>query len=358
MPRAESTRPSRMPLEPDVMGEDDVVRGCHGGWRIRAECAGTIRRVGGGRFIVCRNAHRPRGNEPGVGGGSPAGATRHISGAGRPAAQLRLLRQGEGTGRRMARARRVRASRSTSTRGRRRHGAVRRRRARRGCDHEDLGRSSSSARVRPLSYGITSTVEADRRHRDVHAAAAGRTSRSRPNGDILHNVHVFADPIETRVPRPGQNVIFFGPGKHAIPGDHVLRVPSNTTVYIAGGAVRPGLDRHQRTPATSSFGGVASSIPPRSSGRATGARSSSSDRLTSAYGTSRCCAPRASRSETPSASRRRQRAGDQPDQSSDGVNVNASSDVLVDGVFLRTSDDSIAVYATTPWIGHAVDTRA
>ena len=35
------------------------------------------------------------------------------------------------------------------------------------------------------------------------------------------------------------------------------------------------------------------------------------------------------------------------DRSSDGIYVNASADVLVDGVFLRTSDDSIAVYAST-----------
>ena len=32
--------------------------------------------------------------------------------------------------------------------------------------------------------------------------------------------------------------------------------------------------------------------------------------------------------------------------------MNSSSNILVDGAFLRTSDDSIAVYATTPWIGH------
>ena len=96
-----------------------------------------------------------------------------------------------------------------------------------------------SARVRPRSLGVTSTIGSD-----------GRTATfvlPRPlnvsfevDGDILHNVHVFASPIEADAPAPGPGVIFFGPGRHAIAGDHVLRVPSNTTVYLAGGAVVEG----------------------------------------------------------------------------------------------------------------------
>jgi hypothetical protein len=39
------------------------------------------------------------------------------------------------------------------------------------------------------------------------------------------------------------------------------------------------------------------------------------------------------------------------DPSSDGIFITASEDVLVDDVFLRTSDDAVAVYATTPWYG-------
>src|SRR5262249_61124985 len=40
------------------------------------------------------------------------------------------------------------------------------------------------------------------------------------------------------------------------------------------------------------------------------------------------------------------------DRFSDGIDVNSSNDVLVDNAFLRTSDDSIAVYASTPWGAH------
>src|SRR5688572_237535 len=96
-----------------------------------------------------------------------------------------------------------------------------------------------SARVRPLSYGIS-----------VSLGNGGKTATfvlPRPmnvsfeaDGDTLGNVHVFESPIERDVPEPGPRTMVFGPGRHAIPGDHILRVPSNTTVYIAAGAVVQG----------------------------------------------------------------------------------------------------------------------
>lgn len=60
------------------------------------------------------------------------------------------------------------------------------------------------------------------------------------NGDRLHNLHVFANPIEVSVPDPEDpNVIYFGPGFHRpkdLPGD-VFHIPSGKTLYIHGGAV-------------------------------------------------------------------------------------------------------------------------
>lgn len=100
-------------------------------------------------------------------------------------------------------------------------------------------------KVRPLSYGI-------------HATRSGNTisfTLSQPrklsvevNGDIYHNLHLFARSIETDPPSPGDpNVIYYGPGIHDIPagvkGNHDLKVASGQTVYIAGGAiVRGALD--------------------------------------------------------------------------------------------------------------------
>ncbi|WP_442795956.1 glycosyl hydrolase family 28 protein [Pelobium manganitolerans] len=60
------------------------------------------------------------------------------------------------------------------------------------------------------------------------------------DGDRLHNLHLFANPIETEKPSPNDpNVIYFGPGLHQpkdMPGD-AIHIPSGKTVYIDGGAV-------------------------------------------------------------------------------------------------------------------------
>lgn len=60
------------------------------------------------------------------------------------------------------------------------------------------------------------------------------------NGDKLHNLHLFADPLEERVyTGKEQNVIYFGPGVHK-PEDlpnNAIRIPSNTTAYLAPGAI-------------------------------------------------------------------------------------------------------------------------
>ena len=63
------------------------------------------------------------------------------------------------------------------------------------------------------------------------------------NGDRLHNLHLFANPLETEVYSvDAPNVMYFGRGVHKptdLPGS-VFRVPSNTTVYLAPGAYIKG----------------------------------------------------------------------------------------------------------------------
>ncbi|GJM72532.1 hypothetical protein HMSSN036_47480 [Paenibacillus macerans] len=89
------------------------------------------------------------------------------------------------------------------------------------------------------------------------------------NGDRFHNLHLFANPLETDVPDPSgenvdvlepgihckehlearvqrdnglfrkPNVIYFAPGMHWIE-ETLLHIPSDTTVYLAGGAVLMG----------------------------------------------------------------------------------------------------------------------
>lgn len=94
--------------------------------------------------------------------------------------------------------------------------------------------------VRPLSRGIRPQVKGN----------CLTFSLDRPqklsvecNGDRLHNLHLFAHELEADVPEEGApGVMYFGPGWHE-PEDakgRTFRVPSNTTVYLAPGAVLRG----------------------------------------------------------------------------------------------------------------------
>lgn len=56
------------------------------------------------------------------------------------------------------------------------------------------------------------------------------------NGDRLHNLHVFANPMETETySKEEKGVMYFGRGVHRpkdLPNNQI-RIPSNTTVYLA-----------------------------------------------------------------------------------------------------------------------------
>ena len=98
-----------------------------------------------------------------------------------------------------------------------------------------------AARVRPLSQGIKPSVQGD----------TLTFSLSRPanlsvevNGDIFHNLHLFANPLDARRPsakeikragRKGSKLVYFAPAVHRLPGD-TMRVASGSTVYVDGGA--------------------------------------------------------------------------------------------------------------------------
>ena len=60
------------------------------------------------------------------------------------------------------------------------------------------------------------------------------------NGDRLHNLHIFANAIDRNKPDLNDpNVIYFGPGVHQpgdLPGD-VFNISSGKTVYVDGGAI-------------------------------------------------------------------------------------------------------------------------
>jgi hypothetical protein len=97
--------------------------------------------------------------------------------------------------------------------------------------------SLQSARVRPLSYGITPKVNGNT---ITFSLSEPRNLSVEINGDIFHNLQLFANSIETNRPASADtNVIYFGPGIHQLERG-MINVPSGKTVYIAGGAVVRG----------------------------------------------------------------------------------------------------------------------
>jgi hypothetical protein len=232
--------------------------------------------------------------------------------------------------------------------------------------------SIESARIRPLSYAIATEVKGNTL---TFSLAQPRNLSVEVNGDIFTNLQLFANPVETSKPDPNDaNVIYYGPGIHDIGR---LTVPSGKTVYLAGGSLvegaflvnhaenvrilgrgilyqlnqaptagRPSQPRPQGTSPVQGTSGaqVAISAQP-------GVRSSRRDAILIEYsknvevngiievpntytvlvGQSQNVAIRNIKSFS---------AGG----NNDGIDIFTSTDVTVDGVFMRNSDDNIAIY--------------
>ncbi len=94
-----------------------------------------------------------------------------------------------------------------------------------------------SARVRPLSFGIAPHVNGNT---ISFSLSEPRNLSVEVNGDIFRNLQLFANPIETNRPASTDtNVFYFGPGIHQLERGR-LSVPSGKTVYIAGGSIVRG----------------------------------------------------------------------------------------------------------------------
>ena len=97
-----------------------------------------------------------------------------------------------------------------------------------------------SAVVRPLSKGIQPEIDGNFL---LFTLDKPQKLSVEFNGDRLNNLHVFANPIIENVPdKSDPNVMYFESGIHE-PTDvagKCFRIPSNTTVYLEGGAVLKG----------------------------------------------------------------------------------------------------------------------
>jgi hypothetical protein len=214
----------------------------------------------------------------------------------------------------------------------------------------------ASAVVRPRSLGIRPDIDDGRRTATFTLPRPSNVSFE-VNGDRLHNLHVFSNPVERDAPKAGtRGVIFFGPGVHRLPGNHQLKIPSHTTVYLAPGAVVEGaLWIDKATDVVVRGHGI---LDPSAvyrenqeeSVQVTYSRNVAIRDLTIINSPDMGFDIYDSNDVTLANVRELNVA-----RWTDGVDVLASSNVLIDGAFLRTSDDSVAVYASA-W-GAEGDTR-
>lgn len=224
--------------------------------------------------------------------------------------------------------------------------------------------------LRPQSYNVHYSQE---KNKVSFKLKEPRKISFEVNGDRYHNLHIFANPIEEDTPCPEDNdvlyiepgfhkkgdilskisspdlkakVIYFAPGMHNMEGVQ-FRIPSGKTVYIAGGAVVVGAvvcDKVENVTVrgrgilyladiekTTYFRGVEINycknisvegiitVDPPHYSILIGQSENIKIKNFKSFSTRGWC---------------------------DGIDSMASSNVIIDDVFLRTSDDCIATYAS------------
>lgn len=195
-----------------------------------------------------------------------------------------------------------------------------------------------SVRVRPAIHGITPLQNGNVVSFTI--SKPGKLSVEF-DGDKLHNLHVFANPLEaTRPDANDSNVIYFGPGLHTPPenSNSTFRIASGKTVYIAGGAVVRGRLMCDSVENVRIIGRGIVDQPSRGV-EVTYSRNVTVDGIifinpkhyTIYGGASTHLTIRNIKSFSSNGW-------------SDGIDLMSCSDVLIDDVFMRNSDDCIAIY--------------
>lgn len=190
-----------------------------------------------------------------------------------------------------------------------------------------------SARVRPLSYDIPFTIEGNTLQFSLEKPA---NLSVEVNGDIFHNLHLFANPLDTfKVDKKNPDLIYFGPGIHRFEGGE-FRIPSGKTIYVAGGAVMMGRMLIENVYDVKLLGRGIIDPSVKMGIRIANSRNVYVEGLMATQ-----CATGGSDSVTIRNVKVISYFG-----WGDGMNVFSSRNVLFDRVFCRTSDDCTTVYGT------------
>ena len=204
----------------------------------------------------------------------------------------------------------------------------------------------TSAAIRPLSSNVVPIIVGN----TLTFTIPGPQKLSvEVNGDIYHNLHLFANPIDTNPPSPSDpNVIYLGPGVY----NQNYNVPSGKTLYIAGGAVVKGAVNLDNSVNAKLLG---RGILDHPSGRAISVDNSSGITIdgiiVNVYGAgdNGGCLTNVGNSSNVSINNLK---GFAYQKWTDGIDVFTSTNTTINDCFIRSGDDCIAVYGARQNSGH------
>ncbi|WP_225095669.1 glycosyl hydrolase family 28 protein [Streptomyces sp. CoH27] len=196
---------------------------------------------------------------------------------------------------------------------------------------------TTKARIRPDSLGITPDLLGDTLRFTLDEP---RDVVVQINDEIFDCLHIVTHHIDPNPPSADDpDILYFGPGVHSVTGN-VFAVPSGKTVYLAGGAVLTAQVYFKNVEKAAVTGrGVITS--PTNGILCEGSKNIRIEDVI-------VLNPRGGYVTTLGESQHvhiNKLRGFSSRGNGDGIDIFSSSDVVIDGCFLRTSDDCIALYA-------------
>lgn len=207
-------------------------------------------------------------------------------------------------------------------------------------------------RIRPLAYNIKPIIHGNS---VTFFMKPSETVSIEINNDIFQNLQLFAGAVSTaKFSASDTSIIYFGPGIHHIGR---MRLPSNKTVYIAGGAIVHGgfLLDHVNNVRICGRGILTQLNPELATGKVKTNRDRSKeardDEITINYSTNVQIAGliviphhysiMIGQSKNVSVSDFKSFSSE---GNADGIDIFSSTNISLDHIFMRNSDDCIAIY--------------
>ncbi|KAF1970027.1 endo-polygalacturonase [Bimuria novae-zelandiae CBS 107.79] len=197
--------------------------------------------------------------------------------------------------------------------------------------------SVESVSIRPLSYDIKPTVSGSE---ITFTLSKPRNIVIEVNGDIWDVLHLLSNTPDLEAPTGNSSsVIYLGPGSHSFPGGSI-NITSGQTLYLAAGAVLRSTVHFYEAHDAAIRGRGFMYQPPTGGILAENSSNILIDGITILTPGGYVVTLGQSKDTTI-----RNLHGFSSKGNGDGIDVFSSENVLIEGIFMRNSDDNIAIYA-------------